>query len=143
MKRSKTDFIAVHCSATRPSQDIGAAEIRKWHKGKGWSDIGYAWVVRRDGKVEKGRDEDAVGSHVQGFNGRSLGICLIGGVSERDTKKAENNFTAMQFASLKMLLWRLKVKYPKAKILGHRDFPNVAKECPSFDVAGWLQEVGL
>jgi N-acetylmuramoyl-L-alanine amidase len=137
-KRTKTDFIAVHCSATTDKMNIGAADIDKWHRAKGWACIGYHYVIRRDGTVEKGRDDSVVGAHVQGFNENSVGICMVGGVSADDVNKAQNNFTPKQFASLKTLLVDLKKKYPKAKIQGHKDFPGVAKACPSFDVKAWL-----
>jgi N-acetylmuramoyl-L-alanine amidase len=142
--RKSTDFIAIHCSATRPSMDIGVKDITKWHKAppRNWSTIGYHYVIRRDGKLETGRAENLVGAHVEGFNANSLGICLVGGVND-DTLGPENNFTPEQFATLKTLLPFLKSKYPKAKIQGHRDFPNVKKACPSFDVGAWLKEMGL
>ena len=142
-KREKTDFIAVHCSATSSKQNIGAKDIDKWHRAKGWACIGYHYVIRRDGTVEEGREEAVVGAHVQGWNEVSLGICMVGGVNADDIKKAENNFTKEQFDSLKQLLVDLKTRYPKAKIQGHRDFPNVKKACPSFDVAAWLKQTQL
>jgi N-acetylmuramoyl-L-alanine amidase len=123
--------------------DIGAKEITKWHKALGWVTIGYHYVIRRNGKLETGRAENLVGSHVKDFNAVSIGVCLVGGVEQDDYTKPENNFTAEQFATLKALLGLMRVKYPKAKIQGHRDFPNVAKDCPSFDVAAWLKENGL
>lgn len=138
-KRTRTDFIAVHCSATTERQNIGAADINKWHRAKGWACIGYHYVIKRDGTVETGRDVEVVGAHVQGYNERSVGICMVGGVSADDINKAQNNFTPAQFASLKTLLTDLKKKYPKAVIQGHRDFPGVAKACPSFDVKTWLR----
>ncbi len=126
----------VHCSATRSSQDIGAAEIRKWHRNRGWFDIGYHFVIRRDGTVEAGRSIDRPGAHARGFNHISLGVCLVGGVAG-DGKTAENNFTEAQFSSLKSLLRGLKASYPDAEVLGHRDLPHVYKACPSFDVREW------
>lgn len=141
--RRKTDFIAVHCSATRPSMDVGVVDIRKWHRAQGWEDIGYHWVIRRNGKLEKGRAENLVGSHVKGFNAVSIGVCLVGGVAQDDFTKAENNFTPAQFATLRELLANLKGRFPQAVIQGHRDFPKVAKACPSFDVRKWLKSVGL
>jgi N-acetylmuramoyl-L-alanine amidase len=141
--RDKTDFIAIHCSATSEKQNIGAADIDKWHRKQGWQAIGYHYVIRRDGTVEEGRDEKVVGAHVQGFNEVSLGICMAGGVDANDVNKAKNNFTDAQFKSLKQLLIDLKTRYPKAKIQGHRDFPNVAKACPSFEVKDWLKSAGL
>lgn len=142
-KRDKTDFIAIHCSATTDKMNIGAADIDKWHRKQGWACIGYHYVIRRDGTVEEGRDETVVGAHVQGFNSNSIGICMAGGVDANDISKAVNNFTEAQFKSLKQLLVDLKVRYPKAKIQGHRDFPDVKKACPSFDVKAWLKTVGL
>lgn len=139
--RLHTDFIAVHCSATRPSQQIDVEDIRKWHKAKGWSDVGYHYVITRAGRVQKGREEDRIGAHVEGFNGRSIGICLVGGVSEDDFTKPENNFTPLQMTALRNLLAELAKRYPAAVVQGHRDFPNVKKACPSFDVRAWLKGI--
>jgi N-acetylmuramoyl-L-alanine amidase len=146
--RSKTDFIVIHCSATDDDVDIGAAEIRKWHmdpnkEGGPFADIGYHFVIRRNGVVEKGRDVAATGSHVKNWNHCSVGVCMVGGVEADDMMRARDNFTEAQWASLLTLVKTLREKYPKAKILGHRDFPKVAKACPSFDVSKWLARVGL
>lgn len=141
--RTRTDYIVVHCSATGSNQDIGAAEIDKWHRAKGWQCIGYHYVIRRDGTVEEGRARDVIGAHVEGWNEVSVGVCMVGGVDANDITKAVNNFTPEQFESLKTLLLELKQAYPNAKIQGHRDFPKVAKACPSFDVAEWLKKVNL
>lgn len=135
--RKRTDWIVVHCSATRPSMDVGAADIRKWHKAQGWEDVGYHWVIRRNGKLEKGRAENLVGSHVKGYNHNSVGVCLVGGVKQDDFTKPENNFTPEQFATLRKLLGELEIRYPQATIQGHRDFPKVGKACPSFSVKEW------
>jgi N-acetyl-anhydromuramyl-L-alanine amidase AmpD len=132
------DYIAVHCAATKPDQDIRAADIKKWHLRKGWFDIGYHYVICRDGSVEKGREDSVPGAHVRGFNHVSLGICLVGGVAA-DGKTPEANFTDAQYHALFALLTDLKAKYPTAKIWGHRDFPNVNKACPSFDVQVWWE----
>jgi N-acetylmuramoyl-L-alanine amidase len=137
--RARTDFIAIHCSATSEKQNFGAADINKWHRAKGWACIGYHYVIKRDGTIEQGRKESQVGAHVADWNAVSLGICMIGGVDADDRTKAEDNFTPEQYASLKDLILELKTRYPKAKIQGHRDFPKVAKACPCFDVATWLK----
>lgn len=136
--RPRTNFIAVHCSATRPSQNVDEDEIRQWHQAKGWQDIGYNIVIPRDGTIQIGRPMDYQGAHVEGYNSSALGICLVGGVSEADPKKAENNFTEKQFAALLDALRFCRRYAPTVKIQGHRDFPNVAKDCPSFDVRAWL-----
>lgn len=141
--RSKTDFIAIHCSATSEKLDIGAKDIDRWHRAQGWTCIGYHYVIRRDGTIEEGRDRNVIGAHVVGFNEFSIGICLVGGIDADDIKKAENNYTKEQFDSLKKLLDELKAVYPKAKIQGHRDFPNVKKACPCFDVKEWCTSEGI
>jgi N-acetyl-anhydromuramyl-L-alanine amidase AmpD len=142
-------LLVVHCSATPASRDIGVAEIRAWHKAKRppWKDVGYHYVIRRDGTVEKGRADTVMGAHVVGHNDGSLGICLVGGVKPDNT--AETNFTAQQYESLHQLLTNLSGRYPKARVCGHRDLSpdrngdgKVApgewvKACPTFDVAAW------
>ena len=139
--RLSTDYIVVHCSATRPSQDISVKDIRKWHLDRGWADVGYHFIIRRNGTLETGRPAHVYGAHVSGYNNTSIGICLVGGVSEADVNKAENNFTDEQFQTLAWLVWGLKFRYPDATVQGHRDFPNVAKACPSFDVRPWWSNV--
>lgn len=131
----KIDLIVIHCSATTEKQDIGMAEIRKWHLARGWKDIGYHHVIRRNGVIEAGRPEEQVGAHVEGHNANSIGVCLIGGIDK--TGKAVANFTPVQWATLTNLIRTLKSKYPNATIHGHREYAN--KDCPSFDVQEWLK----
>ena len=143
MLRRETTALVVHCAATTPTQDIGAAEIRTWHvEERGWSDIGYHYVIRRNGTVETGRPVTDVGAHVAGYNSETVGICLVGGINERGDPDA--NYTDAQWNSLYGLLVALRVRYPQARICGHRDFPNVLKACPSFAVASWVRDkIGL
>ena len=141
-KRRNTNWIVIHCSATRGSQNFTAADIRRWHLEKGWKDIGYHFVIRRGGTVEPGRAQDAIGSHVQGHNTDSVGICLVGGIDDKTWKPADN-FTAAQWKSLRTLVERLTKTYPAAKVLGHRDFPGVQKACPSFNARAWAKTNGF
>jgi N-acetyl-anhydromuramyl-L-alanine amidase AmpD len=141
-KRTKTNHIVLHCSATRGVQDVGAADIRRWHKAMGWKDIGYHFVIRRNGKVELGRPERDIGSHAQGYNTASVGICMVGGLDDK-TWKPTNNFTAAQWKALTTLVAQLVKRYPAAKVLGHRDFPRVQKACPCFDARTWAKKSGF
>ncbi len=145
MLRKQTKYLVLHCSATPPGMDVGVERIREWHvQGNGWSDIGYHFVIRRDGRVENGRNEASVGSHVAGHNHYSIGICLVGGVDVASAASApQNNFTEAQWAALRTLLRTLLDKYPQATILGHRDFPGVSKACPSFDARAWATANGF
>lgn len=132
--RKETNAIFVHCSATKPSMDVGVREITQWHKEKGWLAIGYHFVIRRDGTVEAGRDQNAVGSHVANYNADSIGVCLVGGVDDKN--KFTANFTPAQMNALRSLLTSLQVEYPKAVIRAHHDV--APKACPSFNLKRWL-----
>ena len=74
------DSIIVHCSATKAGMDFSVADIDRWHRAQGMNGIGYHYVVRLDGTVEKGREVEVAGAHCLGWNGRSIGICYIGGL---------------------------------------------------------------
>jgi len=136
-------YIAVHCSATKASQDIDWRVIDGWHRMKGWLRIGYHYVIKRDGTVQPtSRKLDQAGAHVEGYNNQSLGICLVGGLDE--DMKPENNFTEDQMQSLALLLLELRASgYGAAVIQGHRDFPSVKKDCPCFDVKPWVKQMNI
>lgn len=136
-KRKSTDWLVVHCSATRPSQNIGVKDIERWHRERGFIAVGYHYVIKRDGALETGRPDDVVGAHAVGANANSVGICLVGGVD--DKLQPQDNFTPAQYITLKSLLSTLKTKYPTAQIIGHRDVPGTKKACPSFDAKGWAK----
>jgi len=139
----KIKGIIIHCSATKPSMDIGVDEITDWHvKGNGWSDIGYHYVIRRDGSLEIGRDIEKDGAHCKGHNKNTIGICLVGGVNDKGTP--QDNFTPNQWYTLEHILENLVFKdYVEGScyIKGHNEFSS--KACPSFDVQEWLDKVGL
>lgn len=131
--RAATRQIVVHCSATPEGREHDAADIDAWHRRLGWAGIGYHYVVKLDGTIEEGRPREAVGSHVAGHNSASIGICYIGGVDRNG--KPKDTRTPEQKAALLQLLRHLKAVYRAQNpvIQGHRDFPRVAKACPSFD----------
>lgn len=134
---NRVAFIVVHCAATKPSMDWDVNDVRRSHLKRGFVDVGYHYVIKRDGTVQEGRPLDRQGAHVSRYNHLSVGVCLIGGVSEADHRIPENNFTDAQFDALADLLPTLQELFPAAEILGHRDMPNVKKACPSFDVRPW------
>lgn len=123
--------IILHCSATKEGADFSADDIRRWHRQRGFTDIGYHFVVRLDGTVEKGRDIDKVGAHCLNHNRRSIGICYIGGL-DRAGRPADTRTCAQRLA-LPALISRLRRHHPGATIHGHREF--AAKACPCFNAA--------
>ena len=129
--------LVIHCSATPAGRDIGAREINRWHRKRGWRGIGYHYVIRLDGTIETGRPLAEAGAHVDGQNRHLVGICLIGGVSADNPLEAQNTFTKAQMQSLRDLVTELRDQFPDADVCGHRDMPGVKKACPSFDVRAW------
>lgn len=137
-KKSKRtiDEIIVHCTATPEYKHYTVNDIRRWHTtpvskgGRGWSDIGYHYVVYLDGTVVEGRDVDIAGAHCLNHNSHSIGVCYVGGM-DMQNKNAKDTRTELQKNALLNLLMDLKKLYNNATIHGHRDFAN--KPCPSFD----------
>jgi len=124
------DKIIIHCSATPEQVHFDASRIDKWHRDRGWSGIGYHYVILLDGTIEYGRDIEKTGAHTLGQNTGSIGICYIGGM-DKEMKSSKDTRTDAQKDSLLLLLKTLKRFHPDAKIYGHRDFSS--KSCPSFD----------
>jgi N-acetylmuramoyl-L-alanine amidase len=127
----KITEIIIHCSATPEGLEISVDIIRDWHvKQRGWSDIGYHYVIGLDGVLFDGRPIEEIGAHCLGHNTHSIGICYVGGLdlsgNPKDTRTDEQKNT------LDKLLGDLKQVYPDATIHGHNEFSN--KACPCFDV---------
>ena len=139
-KRETTDTIVIHCTQTPPGMDIDVDKVTQWHKERGFDTIGYHYLIKRDGTLQVGRDEDVVGAHAVQVNGTSIGVALVGGGTIN--MGWENNFAPIQFETLKSIILKLKNKYNIEKIIGHYEIDD-KKKCPSFDVPGWLEKNGL
>ena len=132
--------IILHCAATPEGRDFTVAQIDRWHRSRGFTGIGYHYVVYRDGSVHPGRRESAVGAHCTGHNANSIGVCYIGGCTS-DGKTPKDTRTAAQRRSLLQLVKELLGRYPGATVHGHNEYAR--KACPSFNVKTWLTEVGI
>lgn len=133
----KITEIIIHCADTPEGRDDRAADIRRWHKARGFNDIGYHYVIDLDGTIEAGRDPEIAGAHAQGHNANSIGICYVGGADKQ--MKPKDTRTDAQKASLLLLLKYLRQRYPQAEIIGHRDVSD--KSCPSFDAKTEYKDV--
>lgn len=127
----KITEIIIHCSATPEGKDFTVDDIRRWHLARHFADIGYHYVIYRDGSVHKGRAENIAGAHCLRHNANSIGICYIGGVA-KDGKTPKDTRTPQQKTALRQLVNQLKFYYPHATVHGHNEF--AAKACPSFNV---------
>lgn len=122
--------VIVHCAATPEGRDVATEEIKRWHtEERGWSDIGYHWVIELDGSTNEGRSEDINGAHCRGHNSDSIGICYVGGSDSEGNPK--DTRTEGQRDALVTLIKEILDRHPDAEVFGHRDFST--KACPSFD----------
>ena len=143
------DSIIVHCSATKAGQDFTATDIDRWHRERGFNGIGYHYVIRLDGKLEKGRDVALPGAHCKGWNEQSIAICYIGGL-DGNGRPADTRTNA-QKRVLYQIIMDLQREYNILQVLGHRDTsPDLngdgviepyeyVKGCPCFDVKEFLR----
>ena len=132
------DKIIIHCSATPENRIVSVDTIREWHTSKGWSDIGYHYVISLNGDIHKGRPVERQGAHVRGHNKDSIGICYIGGVDA--DLRAKDTRTEAQKASLSYFLCNLMDKYEGATLHGHNEF-SLSKACPSFNVQDEYKDI--
>lgn len=132
LKQSKRTIneIIVHCTATPEGRVETVQSIRNMHKAKGWSDIGYHYLIGLNGECWESRNVNLIGAHCEGHNSNSIGVCYVGGVDKKMQPK--DTRTEKQKYALVALLKDLRKLYPKAKIYGHHDF-NKGKSCPCFD----------
>ena len=135
MKRN-IKFIVVHCTATPTNTSIESIKSY-WKNNLKWQNNGYHYIIQRDGTVVQITDELKIANGVAGYNTASIHLSYIGGVDKND--KPIDNRTPAQKEAIFNLIIKLSNKYPQAEIKGHRDFPNVHKACPSFDVKQWLK----
>ena len=132
--------IVLHCTAGPQTQTVQAI-LGYWKNSLGWKSPGYHYLIKADGEAVNLLDISKPSNGVAGHNAHSVHISYIGGVDKNG--KPVDNRTPAQIATQIKLLKAFKIQFPKAVIKGHRDFPNVQKACPSFDVATWLKSVGL
>jgi len=106
---------------------VDAAMIREWHKTKGWSDIGYHFVIGPDGRCEAGRPIYRPGAHchVGHRNFIGIGVCLVGNFSETEVPDAQLVGLVNKVVQL-MEAFKLGTEAVEL----HRDVPGAATECP-------------
>lgn len=148
-------YLVIHCTATREGREVKSSEIRHWHTdpeskgGRGWKQVGYTDMIHLDGRVERlvKNNEDAnvdpweITNGAKGYNAISRHIVYVGGVDANDVKKAVDTRTPAQKEALKRYVLDFHKRFPRVKIIGHREVAN--KACPSFDVQKWLKEIGI
>lgn len=129
----KPTRVTVHCSATPNGKEASIDAIRADHRSRGFSDIGYHYLIQPDGSVVKGRPNHVQGAHVEGENEGNLGVCLIG----------TDKYTRAQWRSLMRLLADILHSFDLKPwdIHTHNDFDSARKQkkdCPGFELGQLL-----
>lgn len=130
--------VIIHCTATKADRKVTVDDVRRWHKQRGFRDIGYHYLIDQQGNVHRGRPLSQAGSHCRGYNAHSIGVCYVGGVGN-DGKSADTR-TIAQVTAMQTLVYRLCRQYG-AKVTGHREHPNAHTECPGFDAGDEFREL--
>lgn len=130
-------FLTIHCAATPEGRDVKAATISQWDQAR-FGQTSYHWVIELDGSKVRTLPDDTKGAHTGGHNTGNIGVCYVGGV-DKDNKTPKDTRTPAQRKALHDLVRSYQIKYPGIVIRGHREWPGVAKACPSFSVADWLK----
>ena len=129
LKPDDVKLLIVHCSATRCDRNFSVEKLRATGIAK-FGQASYHYYVRRNGSVVPILPESVRGVHAVGYNHCSIAVCYEGGLDERGV--ATDTRTELQKHALYALLKQLRQDYPKARIIGHRELPRVAKKCPGF-----------
>jgi len=128
-------YLTIHCAATPEGRDVKAETISDWDRRK-FGQVSYHYVIELDGSVHETLPDTLKGAHVGGANTGNVGVCYVGGVDKAG--KPKDTRTPAQTDALRELVETYRARIPGLIVRGHRDWPGVAKACPSFDVASWL-----
>lgn len=134
-------FLTIHCAATPEGRDVKAVTVRQWGINR-FNQPSYHWIIELNGTAVRDLPDIARGAHTRGANTGNIGICYVGGMAH-DMKRAKDTRTPAQTATLGRLVRQYQARFPGLVIRGHRDWPGVDKDCPSFDVAAWLKAEGI
>jgi N-acetylmuramoyl-L-alanine amidase len=125
-------FLTIHCAATPEGRDVTVAQMNNIAHAK-FRQRSYHWIVTLDGTAHRNMADTQRGAHVGGNNTGNIGIVYVGGVA-KDGKTPKDTRTDAQKETLRRIVAEYREKYPGITVRGHRDWPKVAKACPSFDV---------
>lgn len=129
LKPEEVKLLIVHCSATRSDREYSVKKLID-DAIERFGQPSYHWYVRRNGNLIPLLPENVRGVHARNYNHCSIGICYEGGINP-EGKNADTR-TPAQKQTLYELLKLLRRDYPQARIIGHRELPHVAKDCPCY-----------
>lgn len=133
--RRVTDGIVVH-HIGNTNRDVSAAEVHRWHLANGWAGIGYHFLIRKDGTIERGRPMEMVGAHCYNQNDHTIGVNIVGNFMDYEP-------TSLQLHSAEQLLAALCRYYRltpnRETIVGHREYCSTL--CPGDNLYAELDDL--
>ena len=133
--RPKTDAIVIHHMGTRDA-DVSASIVHQWHHANGWLGIGYHYLIRRDGTIERGRPRNTTGAHCYGENEHTIGIGLTGNFDYLTPNDEQLN-SLVKLVSVVGRMYNMPLN--NKTVLGHRDFCST--RCPGTNLYTTLPQV--
>ncbi len=128
--------IVIHHEGNGQSYDVRT--VQREHLRRGWTDIGYHFVVGPTGTIYEGRDIGVRGAHVESANSGKIGVLLPGDFQPGPTiaflgitfwsDRDDPGPTPLQVQSTVNLIHWLDSEYGIDSVVGHRDVN--ATECP-------------
>ena len=137
--------VVVHWTETPTNKNIGSEELNKIHLESGLKGIGYHYVIRRDGSLQRGRPVNIQGEHalVNNHDERSIGVAFVGGINvPSGTPNLENfvsvqSLTRSQFNTFDHFCRSFYARFPGGQILGHNDIDPIEND-PGFNVREYV-----
>ena len=145
IKRVITSLV-VHASDTYTNQNIGSEELHIEHNESDLDGLQYHFVIRRDGKLQRGRPLDTAGesSNINGHKIRSIDVCLVGGLNcstgceNPDQYRSSQSFTREQMSTLEAVCEAFYRRYHGGQVFGHNEVEPLVTD-PYFDVSLYVE----
>ena len=134
-RRTRTDGIVIH-HVGNTNKNVNSAAIHRWHIENGWKGIGYHYIIRKDGTIERGRPLGTTGAHCYNQNEHTVGICVIGNFELARPTQA-------QFRSAEKLIGAVCGIYgiipTDSSIVGHKYYNRT--DCPGTYLQQWMPDL--
>ena len=140
--------LIIHATETYTNQNIGAEEIHIDHNNRGLMGIQYHYIIRRDGRLQRGMPVNniSIASDVRGHKYNCIDVVLVGGLNcstdteNPSTYRSSQSYTQSQTRTLQALLRAFYTVYHGGQVFGHNDLEETASD-PYFDVIEYANKV--
>lgn len=140
--------VVVHWTETHTDKNIGSEEINKYHLDLDLDGIGYHYVIRRDGSLQRGRPVNIEGQHspINNHDQRSIGIVFVGGINVPSGTPNPENFLSVQSLTRSQLntfdhfCRSFYAVFPGGQIVGHSEIDEEEVD-PGFEVTNYVENV--